>query len=168
MSFHGGLIGIVVVSIWFAKKNNSSSLKYLDVVAIVAPIGIFFGRIANFINSELYGIVTNLPWAVKFIQVDDLYRHPSQLYEAFFEGLILFFILVYFRNKGFMKIPGFISGLFLIFYSIFRFGIEFLRVPDEQLGYLFFNLTMGQMLSFIFFFLGIYLIFTKYEIKKKL
>ena len=134
---------------------------------LVAPIGIFFGRIANFINSELYGIETNLPWAVKFIQVDNLYRHPSQLYEAFFEGLILFLILIYFRNKGFIKIPGFISGLFLIFYSIFRFIIEFFRVPDEQLGYLFLNLTMGQIISFIFLLIGIYLIITKYEIKKE-
>jgi phosphatidylglycerol---prolipoprotein diacylglyceryl transferase len=168
MSFHGGLIGIVVVSIWFAKKNNNSPFRYLDIVALVAPIGIFFGRMANFINSELYGTETSFPWAVKFIQVDNLYRHPSQLYEAFFEGIILFFILLYFRNRGFLKIPGFISGLFLIFYSIFRFIIEFFRIPDEQLGYLFFNLTMGQLISFIFLLIGIYLIITKYEIKKKL
>ena len=126
MSFHGGLIGIILVSIYFAKKNKHNVFKYLDIIAIVAPIGIFFGRIANFINSELYGIETTLPWAVKFIQVDNLFRHPSQLYEAFFEGLILFLILIYFRNKQFMKIPGIISGLFLIFYSVFRFIIEFL------------------------------------------
>ena len=121
---------------------------------------------ANFINSELYGIETKVPWAVKFIRVDDLYRHPSQLYEAFFEGIILFLVLIYFRNKGFMKVPGLISGLFLIFYSIFRFLIEFLRVPDQQIGYLFFNLSMGQIISFIFLLVGIYLIITKYEIKK--
>ena len=96
MSFHGGLIGIIISSIWFAKKNNQNPFNYLDIVSLVAPIGIFFGRIANFINSELYGIETNLPWGVKFIQVDDLYRHPSQLYEAFFEGIILFIILLYF------------------------------------------------------------------------
>ena len=167
MSFHGGLIGVVVVSIWFSKKNNQNSFDYLDIISLVAPIGIFFGRIANFINSELYGVETNLPWGVKFIQVDNLFRHPSQLYEAFFEGLILFFVLVYFRSKGFMKIPGFISGLFLIFYSIFRFVIEFFRVPDEQLGYLFFDLTMGQIISFIFLLIGTYLVFTKYEIKKE-
>jgi len=167
MSFHGGLIGVIIVSIWFAKKNNQKAFNYLDIVSLVAPIGIFFGRVANFINSELYGSETNVPWAVKFIQVDNLFRHPSQLYEAFFEGLILFFILIYFRNKGFIKIPGFISGLFLIFYSIFRFVIEFFRIPDEQLGYLFFNLTMGQIISFIFLLFGIYLIINKYEIKKK-
>jgi len=114
----------------------------------------------------LYGIETKIPWAVKFVKIDNLFRHPSQLYEAFFEGIILFFILLYFMRKGFMKIPGLISGLFLIFYSIFRFLIEFLRVPDEQLGYLFFNLTMGQIISLIFLIIGIYLIITKYEIKK--
>ena len=168
MSFHGGLIGVIAVSIWFSKKNNQDPFSYLDIVSIVAPIGIFFGRIANFINSELYGIETDMPWAVKFIQIDNLYRHPSQLYEAFFEGLILFFILIYFRNKGFMKISGLISSLFLVFYSTFRFVIEFYRVPDEQLGYLFFNLTMGQIISFAFFLVGAYLFTTKYEITKKL
>ena len=166
MSFHGGLLGIITVSIWFAKKNNQNAYNYLDIVSLVAPIGIFFGRIANFINSELNGTETSYFWGVKFVQVDSLYRHPSQLYEAFFEGLILFLILLYFRNKGFLKKPGFISGLFLIFYSIFRFLIEFFRVPDEQLGYLIFNLTMGQIISFIFLLVGFYLIVTKYEIKK--
>ena len=107
-------------------------------------------------------------WAVKFIKVDNFYRHPSQLYEAIFEGLILFFILIYFRNKGLMKIPGLISGLFLALYSFFRFIIEFFRAPDEQLGYIFFNLTMGQVISIIFFLIGISLIINKYEIKKKL
>ena len=167
MSFHGGLIGVIIASIWFSKKNNQNVFNYLDIVSLVAPIGIFFGRLANFINSELYGIETKLPWGVKFAQVDNLFRHPSQLYEAIFEGIILFFVLIYFRRKGFMKIPGFISGLFLIFYSIFRFLIEFLRAPDEQLGYLVLNLTMGQIISFVFFIVGIYLIITKYEIKKK-
>ena len=166
MSFHGGLLGVIAVSVWFAKKNNQNAFNYLDIVSIVAPIGIFFGRIANFINSELYGTETSIFWSVKFVQVDNLYRHPSQLYEAFFEGLILFIILLYFRNKGFLKKPGFISGLFLIFYSIFRFLIEFFRVPDEQLGYLIFNLTMGQIISFIFLLIGFYLIITRYEIKK--
>ena len=166
MSFHGGLLGVIAVSIWFAKRNNQNAFNYLDIVSIVAPIGIFFGRIANFINSELYGTETSIFWSVKFVKVDNLYRHPSQLYEAFFEGLILFLILLYFRNKGFLKNPGFISGLFLIFYSIFRFLIEFFRVPDEQLGYLIFNLTMGQIISFIFLLIGLYLIITRYEIKK--
>ena len=168
MSFHGGLLGIIAVSIWFAKKNNQNAYNYLDIVSLVAPIGIFFGRIANFINSELYGTETSIFWGVKFVQIDNLYRHPSQLYEAFFEGLILFIILLYFRNKGFLKKPGFISGLFLIFYSIFRFIIEFYRVPDEQIGYLFLNFSIGQLISSISFLVGIYLAIKKYEIKKKL
>ena len=166
MSFHGGLIGVIIVSVLFSKKNNQNAFIYLDIISIVAPIGIFFGRIANFINSELYGIETKILWSVKFIKVDDLYRHPSQLYEAFFEGLILFLILIYFRRKGLMKIPGLISGLFLIFYSVFRFIIEFFRVPDEQLGYFFLNLTMGQIISFIFLLIGTFIIVTKYEITK--
>ena len=166
MSFHGGLIGVVLASFYFAKKNDQNFFIYLDVISIVAPIGIFFGRIANFINSELYGTETNLPWAVQFIKIDNLYRHPTQLYEALFEGLILFLILIYLRNKGLMKITGLMSGIFLICYSIFRFMIEFLRVPDEQIGYLLFNLTMGQIISCIFFLIGIYLTIVRYENKK--
>ena len=165
MSFHGGLLGVILVTFLYAKKNNHNPFEYLDIVALVSPIGIFFGRIANYINSELYGIETKMPWAVKFIKVDDLFRHPSQLYEAALEGLILFIILLYFRYKGFLKIPGTISGIFLTFYSFFRFIVEFFRVPDEQLGYLFFNLTMGQIISLIFFIIIFYLIFKKNEIK---
>ena len=168
MSFHGGLIGVILASIWYGEKNSHDPLKYLDIVSIVAPIGIFFGRISNFINSELYGKETELPWSVKFLEIDNLNRHPSQLYEAFFEGIVLFFILVFFKNKGFLKIPGLISGLFLVFYSIFRFVIEFFRVPDEQLGYIFLNLTMGQIVSLIFFIIGSYMIILKYEKKKEL
>ena len=150
------------------QKNNQNPYTYLDIVAMTAPVGIFFGRIANFINSELYGFETDIPWAVKFIKVDDLYRHPSQLYEATFEGLILFIVLLYFKNKGLFKRPGLISSFFLIFYSLFRFILEFFRVPDEQLGYLFFNLTMGQILSLLFFLIGLFLTIKKYEIEKKL
>ena len=168
MSFHGGVIGVILVSFWFAKRNNQNPFAYLDIVSLVAPIGIFFGRVANFINSELYGIETNLPWSVKFIKIDSLNRHPTQLYEAFFEGFILFLILLYFRKKSFCKIPGIISALFLIFYSIFRFLIEFLRVPDEHLGYFLLNLTMGQIVSCIFLLIGVYLFNIKYEIRKDL
>ena len=166
MSFHGGLIGIIVASILFSKKNNQDSFLYMDLVSLVAPIGIFFGRLANFINSELYGTPTDIPWAVTFIQVDNLSRHPSQLYEAILEGIILFIILIYFKNKNYLKKPGLISGLFLIFYSIFRFFIEFVRVPDEQLGYLIFELSMGQIISLIFFVIGIILFYFKNENKQ--
>ncbi len=154
MSFHGGVIGIIIASILFSKKGDEDPFKYLDVIAIISPIGIFFGRIANFINSELYGLETSVPWAVKFVQIDNLYRHPSQLYEAALEGIILFLIMIYFWTKDYLKIPGKLSALFLIFYSIFRFVIEYFRSPDEQLGYLILNLTMGQLLSFLFFITG--------------
>ena len=137
----------------------------MDIISLVAPIGIFFGRIANFINSELYGKITSVPWSVKFIKIDNLPRHPSQIYEALFEGLILFLILVFFRNKNFLSKPGLISALFLIFYSIFRFSIEFFRVPDGQLGYLFFNLSMGQILSLILILFGLVIFYFKNENK---
>ena len=165
MSFHGGLLGIIFASILFAKKNNQDTFIYTDLVSLVAPIGIFFGRLANFVNSELYGKVTDVPWAVTFIQVDNLSRHPSQLYEAIFEGIILFALLLYFRNKNYLDRPGLISGLFLIFYSIFRFCIEFFRVPDEQIGYLIFNLSMGQIISLIFIIIGTILFYFKNENK---
>ena len=166
MSFHGGLLGIIFASILFAKKYNQDSFIYMDLVSLVAPIGIFFGRLANFVNSELYGIPTGVPWAVKFVQIDSFPRHPSQLYEAFLEGIILFFILLYFRKKNYLEKPGLISSLFLIFYSIFRFIVEFFRVPDEQLGYLIFNFSMGQIISIIFILFGIILFYFKNENKQ--
>ena len=134
---------------------------FLDLVSLAAPIGIFFGRIANFINSELYGRPTDAPWSVKFIIIDDIKRHPSQLYEAFFEGIILFLILRYFAKNGYLKKSGLISAPFLIFYSIFRFLIEFFRNPDLQIGYMALNLTLGQFISVVFFILGGILFFYK-------
>ena len=165
MSFHGGLLGIILSSIIFAKKNNQDPFEYMDLVSLVAPIGIFFGRLANFINSELYGKTTEVLWSVTFTKVDNLPRHPSQLYEAVLEGAILFLILMYFRTKNYLIKPGLISGLFLIFYSIFRFFVEFFRVPDEQLGYLILNLSMGQIISLIFVTLGTILFYIKNENK---
>ena len=166
MSFHGGLIGVVISSILFAKKNKEDSFVYMDLVALVSPIGIFFGRFANFINSELYGMPSEVPWAVIFVKIDNLARHPSQLYEAILEGIILFLILLYFRKKNFLRTPGLISAIFLIFYSIFRFIVEFFRVPDEQLGYLFLKLTMGQIISILFVLFGIILFYLKNENKQ--
>ena len=165
MSFHGGLLGVIVSSYIFAKKNNQNPFFYLDQVSLVAPVGIFFGRLANFINSELYGTVSNVPWSVIFIKVDNLSRHPSQLYEAILEGIILFLLLMYFRKKSYLSKPGTISGLFLIFYSIFRFFIEFYRVPDEQIGYLVFNLSIGQIISFVFLTIGTIIFYLKNENK---
>ena len=166
MSFHGGLIGVICASIVFAKKNKQDYFLYTDIVALAAPIGIFFGRLANFVNSELYGTPTEVPWAVTFVQVDNLSRHPSQLYEAVLEGIILFLILIYFRKKNYLEKPGLISALFLILYSIFRFIIEFFRVPDEQLGYLILSLSMGQIISLIFVIFGIILFYVKNENKQ--
>ena len=132
---------------------------------MTAPIGIFLGRIANFINSELYGRETELIWSVKFIKIDNLNRHPSQLYEALFEGIILFFILRFFYNK-FSEKTGLISSLFIIFYSIFRFIIEFTRSPDSHLGFIFLNLSMGQIISVIFLLSGLYLFYIRNDFKK--
>ena len=165
MSFHGGLLGIIIASIIFAKKNNQDPFIYMDLVSLVAPIGIFFGRLANFINSELYGIASDVPWSVIFVKVDNLSRHPSQLYEAILEGIVLFLILMHFRKKNYLTKPGLISGLFLIFYSIFRFIIEFYRVPDEHIGYLAFNLSIGQIISLVFLIIGTIVFYLKNENK---
>ncbi|MDC0395977.1 prolipoprotein diacylglyceryl transferase [Candidatus Pelagibacter sp.] len=161
MSFHGGLVGVIVASILFANKNKTDLFIFLDLVALSAPIGIFFGRIANFINSELYGRPTDLPWSVQFTLIDNIKRHPSQLYEAILEGVILFFLLNFILKKNYIKNPGQISGLFLIFYSLFRFLIEFFRSPDPQIGYLILNLTIGQLISIIFLLAGTFLFFIK-------
>jgi phosphatidylglycerol---prolipoprotein diacylglyceryl transferase len=167
MSFHGGLIGIIIASILFSKKFKDNVFEYLDVISLVSPIGIFFGRIANFLNSELFGHETSIPWAVQFIQIDNLYRHPTQIYEAILEGIFLFLIMIFFWNRNKLNTPGKLSALFLIFYSIFRFIVEYFRVPDDQLGYLILNLTMGQLISCIFFITGLFLYYLKNDIKKE-
>lgn len=157
MSFHGGLIGIIISTYIFSKVYKKDIYKILDLVALASPIGIFLGRISNFINSELIGRPSDLPWSVVFIRIDDISRHPSQLYEAFFEGLILFAMLnIYFKSK--LNKPGYVSGIFLIFYSLFRFLIEFTREPDAHIGYFLFGLTIGQIISLTTFLLGLILI----------
>ena len=158
MSFHGGLIGVILATIFFCKKNKYNPYIFLDLISLVSPIGIFFGRIANYLNSELYGKVTDVPWAVTFINIDNSPRHPSQLYEASVEGVLLFLILITLVNNNFLEKRGFISSLFLILYSTFRFVIEFFREPDSQIGYLIFSLTMGQILCLVFFTIGIFLL----------
>ncbi len=164
MSFHGGLVGVIVSTFIFSRKNNLSTFLYLDCISVVAPIGIFFGRIANFLNSELYGKETAVPWGIIFQKVDNIQRHPSQIYEAFLEGLLLFVILSILAKKNFLNKNGFLSSIFLILYSVFRFITEFFREPDIQLGYLFLNFSMGQILTIFLFFLGI-IIFVKNENK---
>ncbi len=159
MSFHGGLIGVILSCVIFGKKHKINSFIFLDLVALSAPIGIFFGRIANFINSELYGRATDLPWGVQFVLIDNIKRHPSQIYEAFFEGIILFFILNYLFRRKYIVTPGKLSALFLIFYSLFRYSLEFFRVPDPQIGFLFLNSTLGQIISLLFFVIGVLLFY---------
>ena len=147
MSFHGAMVGIIISIGWFSFKNNKSFFDLTDIICLVSPIGIFFGRIANFINGELYGKVTDHAFGIIFPRGGELPRHPSQLYEAFFEGLILFIILnclFFFTNLK--SKSGIISSLFLILYGIFRFFIETLREPDAHIGLLWNLLSMGQLL----------------------
>ena len=166
MSFHGGLLG-VIFSIYFFSRYKKISFLYLsDLVSVVAPIGLFLGRIANFINTELIGRPTEFYISVIYPSIDNIPRHPSQLYEAFFEGFILFIILIsnFFRNKK-TKNFGVLSGIFLLNYGIFRFFIEYLREPDAHLGLIFNFITMGQLLCLPLLFFGIILIY--YNAKEK-
>ena len=158
MSFHGGLLGIIIATILFSKKRGCDKLVLLDVVSCVAPIGIFFGRLANFINGELYGKPTDLPWAVIFPFIDDFGRHPSQIYEALLEGALLFLILnLIIKNMPYKR--GGCAAAFLIFYSLFRIFSEFFREPDLQIGYIFNYVSMGSLLSFFMFCIGIVMYF---------
>tara|TARA_B100002051_G_scaffold159132_1_gene150477 strand:+ start:2716 stop:3483 length:768 start_codon:yes stop_codon:yes gene_type:complete len=160
MSFHGAVIGIIIATYFFSLKKKVNIFYFLDLVCLSAPIGIFFGRISNYINSELYGRETDVLWSVKFVLIDNLKRHPSQIYEAIFEGIILFIILNYLVSRVDKK-EGYVSSLFLIFYSFFRFIIEFTREPDAHIGLLLFNLSIGQLISIFVFFIGILLWKTK-------
>ena len=166
MSFHGGLLGTMLATYLFCKKNEINSFIFLDLISMSAPIGIFLGRVSNFINSELYGRETDLFWGFKFLKVDELVRHPSQIYEAFFEGIVLFALLNFVFKKFLNLKPGIISALFLIFYSIFRFVIEFTREPDAHIGFILLNLSLGQVISIIFLLFGIFLFYKIYEFKK--
>ena len=154
MSFHGGLIGVIISSYLFSKKNKKDIFIFLDLVSITAPIGIFFGRISNFVNGELVGKITNSSWGVFFPNYDDKLRHPSQLYEAFLEGIILFILMnLIFFNKNY-KI-GTCSIMFLILYGFFRITSEFFREPDMQIGYLYGHISMGMLLSVIMILIGL-------------
>ena len=165
MSFHGAVLGIIFTTIIFCKKNNQNIFYYLDLISLSAPIGIFLGRISNFINSELYGRETDIIWSVKFLQIDNLNRHPSQIYEAIFEGIILFIILNFLHHKLTQK-NGLVSYLFIIYYSFFRFFVEFTREPDAHIGLVIFSMSMGQLISIIFFITGIILFYKNYVPEK--
>ena len=163
MSFHGGMIGVIIGTYLFSIKKKIHTFFLLDIIACVSPIGIFFGRIANFINGELIGKTSNLPWSVIFPSVDMIPRHPSQLYEAFLEGVILFIILNLLVFRANYK-TGTCSGIFLIFYGVFRIFSEIFREPDVQVGYLFKFFSMGTILSFIMILAGLT---TFYFLRKK-
>ena len=159
MSFHGGLAGVIVSVFLFSKKKNINFFKFTDLISCVAPIGIFFGRIANFINGELFGKITNLPWAVVFPNGGNVPRHPSQIYEAILEGILLFFIINYFALiKNLLFKPGYISCLFLIFYSTLRIFSEIFREPDLHIGLLFNYISTGILLSLITIGIGFFII----------
>jgi len=165
LSFHGGLVGIVSAIFYFNHKYKIKFYIISDLICASAPVGIFFGRIANFINGELYGRASSSFFGMVFPNTDGKYRHPSQLYEALFEGIILFIILnlliLMFKK---LSSPGFISSIFLILYGSFRFIIEFSREPDPQLGFIFSFLTMGMLLSIPMIMAGFMIL---YSIKKK-
>ena len=165
MSFHGALIGIIIGTYLFSERKKISCLFLLDIIACVSPIGLFFGRIANFINGELIGKVTNVPWGIIFPNIDMLARHPSQLYEALLEGVILFFILNIFIFKKNYR-TGTCSFLFLVFYGFFRIFSEIFREPDPQLGYFLDLFSMGTILSFLMILSGmiIFIFIRKNEI----
>ena len=157
MSFHGALVGIIIGTYLFSNKEKVNSFFFLDIIASVAPIGIFLGRVANFINGELYGKPTNFFWSVIFPEIDKLSRHPSQLYEAALEGVILFFILI---NQIYKKSinTGIVSALFMILYGIFRIISEQFREPDAQIGYLFNLFSMGSVLSLFMILAGLFIL----------
>jgi phosphatidylglycerol:prolipoprotein diacylglycerol transferase len=162
MSYHGAVIGFIIASLAFVKIKRVNFWKLMDVVALSVPLAYTFGRIGNFLNQELYGRVTDVAWG---IYVNGVLRHPSQLYEAFFEGILTFFI-IYFYYKKFYKNSGELIGLYLVLYGVFRSLCELWREPDPQLGFIIGNFTMGQILS-SFMIIGGILIFLKRRFNEK-
>ena len=158
MSFHGGLAGAVIGGVIVCRASRISVATMCDLGACVAPIGIFCGRLANFVNGELWGKECDLPWGVMFETGGNVYRHPSQLYEALLEGVMLFALLWALSRKVPPRPQGTFMGMFLAWYGVCRFLIEFVRVPDSQLGYLFGFVTMGQLLSLPLVAIGVWLL----------
>jgi phosphatidylglycerol:prolipoprotein diacylglycerol transferase len=160
MSFHGALIGVFLAFTYYCRKNKINLWRFTDLFAPAIPLGYTFGRIGNFLNGELYGRVTSVPWGMYF-PLDETHqlRHPSQMYEAFFEGIVLFIIL--WNLRRFRVFDGFITVMYLIGYGIIRFFIEFVREPDAQLGFILGPLTMGQILCLIMIAGGIILLFIR-------
>jgi phosphatidylglycerol:prolipoprotein diacylglycerol transferase len=158
MSFHGGFTGCVLAVVLFALKRGISILSLGDLTCAAGPIGIFLGRIANFINGELWGRPTDVPWAMVFPTGGPFPRHPSQLYEATLEGLLLLTVLAVLIRLGALKRPGLIIGSFAVVYALARTSCEFFREPDPQLGFLWGGMTMGMLLSIPLFLFGVSLI----------
>lgn len=158
MSFHGAFVGVLVSAYLLCKKYKIDFLKMSDISVVSIPVALFFGRIANFINMELYGRPTNVKWAMIFPFSDGLPRHPSQLYEAFFEGIVSFLILLFIAKKDKFKHKGLTTSAFFICYSLSRISIEFFREPDIQVGYLLRYFSMGQLLSLPLLIIGLYLL----------
>ncbi len=163
MSFHGGFLGVLVAVLWFTRTRHKTWLSVMDFIAPLCPLGLGAGRIGNFINAELWGRPASVPWAMIFPNVDNTPRHPSQLYEFAFEGLVLFALLWWFSSRP--RPTGAVSGLFLLGYGVFRFGVEFTREPDGFLGLLSLGLSMGQWLSLPMALAGIALIAWSYRKK---
>jgi len=158
MSFHGGLLGVIIAGLWFCKRRDIEPLKLGDLLACTAPIGLFFGRIANFINGELFGRVTDVPWGVVFPRGGPDPRHPSQLYEAVLEGLVLFVVLnLLMRNPVIREKRGFLTGAFVAGYALSRMIIELFRQPDAHIGFLSLGSTMGQLLSVPMLAIGVWM-----------
>ncbi len=164
MSFHGGALGVCLAIVLFCRQRRIRLLAFADIITAAVPIGLFFGRIANFINGELWGRPTDVPWAMIFpSDPERLPRHPSQLYESFLEGIVLFLVLWTLQRRGARQRPGLICGVFLAGYGLARITVEFFRQPDIQMGYLIGNaslgLTMGQLLSLPLVIVGLWLAF---------
>lgn len=168
MSFHGGVAGVIIALWVYARKINYKFLGLTDLVVLYAPIGIFLGRLANFANDELWGRVTDVPWAIRFPAGGYLPRHPSQLYEAFFEGIVMFLLLNWLWRYSFVRNrSGLVSALFVLMYGVFRISMEQFREPDQHMGFFFGGITMGQILSLPLIVLGLMVIvFLLRKIKK--
>ena len=158
MSFHGGALGVTLAILLFTRARGLAVLAFSDIIAEAIPIGLFCGRIANFINGELFGRETDVPWAMVFPNGGPMPRHPSQLYEAVCEGLLLFLLLLFAEHRGARRRPGIVTGLFLSGYAVARMSGELFRQPDAQLGFLVFGTTMGQLLSIPVLIAGLFLI----------
>ena len=163
MSFHGGLIGSVLAGVIFARRHGIRRLLLSDLVMATAPIGLFFGRMGNFINGDLYGRPTGVPWAMVFPDGGNIPRHPSQLYEALLEGLLLVCIL--WVAKDHTRREGTVTALFMILYGAMRFGVEYFREPDYQLGFVLGPFTMGQLLCGAMVLLGLVVLALRREDK---